>query len=407
VAETIEKSVDHRRRGRWLRRGAMYLVAAAVVAALVYAWLPKPLPADLVAVSRGALRVTVDEDGRARVKDRYVVSAPVGGGLARVELHAGDPVGEGMVVARVMPAAAPLLDERSRASAEQHLGQAQAAQKQSRAQIQRAEATASYARSEASRLRELNRSAVAPQAELERALMAERSGDAELASTRFAARVADHEVEMARIALRQASGKATGEPVAITSPVGGHVLRVLRESEGVVAPGTPLLEVGDPAALEIVVDVLTSDAVRVRPGGLAIIDAWGGPALEGRVRRVEPSAFTRLSALGVEEQRVNALVDIVSPRPRWEDLGDGYRVEVHVVVWERPDAVKAPASAVFRHGDGWALFRVDGGVARLTPVGVGERTGREVQITGGIAEGAQVIVYPSDRIADGTRVVQR
>jgi HlyD family secretion protein len=212
---------------------------------------------------------------------------------------------------------------------------------------------------------------------------------------------------MARIALRQASGKATGESVDITSPVGGRVLRVLRESEGVVAAGTPLLEVGDPAALEIVVDVLTSDAVRVRPGGLVIIDAWGGQALEGRVRRVEPSAFTRLSALGVEEQRVNALIDIVSPRAQWEALGDGYRVEVHLVVWERPDAVKAPASAVFRHGEGWALYRVDGGIARVTPVDIGERTGREVQIVGGVQVGAQVIVYPSDRVADGARVAQR
>ncbi len=407
MAETIKKSVEHRRRGRWLRRGAMYLVAAAVVAALVYAWLPKPVPADIATVSRGPLRVTVDEDGRARVKDRYVVSAPVGGGLARIELHAGDPIGEGMVVAHVLPASAPLLDERSRASAEARLGQALAAQKQARAHIQRAEAAAAFAAGEASRLRELNRSAVAPQAELDRAIMAERSGVADLSSTRFAARVADHEVEMARIALRQASGKATGEPVDIASPVGGRVLRVLRESEGVVAAGTPLVEVGDPAALEIVVDVLTSDAVRVRPGALTIIDAWGGPALEGRVRRVEPSAFTRLSALGVEEQRVNVLIDIVSPRSRWEDLGDGYRVEAHLVVWDRPNVVKAPASAVFRHGDGWALFRVDGNIARITAVDIGERTGREVEVSGGIASGAQVVVYPSDRVADGARVAQR
>jgi HlyD family secretion protein len=407
VAETIEKSVEHRPRGRWLRRGAMYVVAAAIVAALVYAWLPKPIPADIATVSRGPLRVTVDEDGRARVKDRYVVSAPVGGGLARIELDAGDAVGEGTLVARVLPAAAPLLDDRARASAQARLAQAQAAQKQARAQIARADAAAAYATGEASRLRELSRSAVAPQAELDRALMAERSGVADLASTRFAARVADHEVEMARIALRQASGKASGDPVAIASPVAGRVLRVLRESEGVVAAGTPLVEVGDPAALEIVVDVLTSDAVRVRPGALAIIDAWGGPALDGRVRRVEPSAFTRVSALGVDEQRVNVLIDIASPRTLWEDLGDGYRVEAHLVVADEPDAIKAPASAIFRHGDGWAVFRVDGGVARMTPVTIGERTGREVEIAGGIAAGARVVVYPSDRVADGARVEQR
>jgi len=411
VNKRFEKSVVPRNHARalrrWLRRGLLLALAGALLGALVYAWFPKPVPVDLAVVDHGLLRVTVDEDGRTQVKDRFVVSAPVTGGLGRVALDAGDAVDQGMVVARVLPAPPPLLDERSRASAEARLQAAVAAQRQSRVHIQRAESGAGYATTEAARVRRLRRDGVATESELERVQLADRSAAADLASARFAARIADHEVEMARIALRYVRGQQGGEELAIGSPVGGRVLKVLRKSEGVVAAGTPLLEVGDPAALEIVVDVLTGDAVRVRPGAAVVIDAWGGPPLDGRVRRVEPSAFTRLSALGVEEQRVNVLIDLVPARERWASLGDGYRVEAHVVVWERPDAIKVPASAVFRHAQGWAAYRVEQGAARLTRVEVGERTGREVEIVDGLAPGARVIVYPSDRVADGARVRQR
>jgi HlyD family secretion protein len=241
--------------------------------------------------------------------------------------------------------------------------------------------------------------------ELDQSLLRERTSRAELESSQFGARVANHEVEMARAALKRLSAVKNGaEELEVTAPVKGRVLKVMQESEGVVQPGASLLEVGDPAALEIVVDVLTSDAVRMRPGAKVVVERWGGEPLEARVRRIEPSAFTKLSALGVEEQRVNVRIGLAEPRSKWQALGDGFRVEVRIVVWESDDVLKLPTSAVFRHGGGWAVFVVEDGVARLRPIEIGERTARELQAVRGIEAGERVIVHPSDRVADGVRV---
>jgi HlyD family secretion protein len=359
----------------------------------------------MATVSRGPLRVTVDEDGQARVKDRYVVSAPLAGSLGRIELDAGDAIHEGDVLARIAPVAPALLDVRARTTANARLSQALAAQRQAKVQIEHAQATFDYATADAKRQHQLTEGGAGVRQAQEQAELNERRAAHELDAQKFAARVADYEVEMARAAIARMPGERSGgSQLDVPSPISGRVLKVMHKSEGVVQPGAPLLEVGDPAALEIAVDVLTSDAARIRPGAPVTIDRWGGPTLEGRVRRIEPSAFTRMSALGVEEQRVNLLVDITSPQKEWAALGDGYRVETHVVVWDAPDVVKVPASALFRQDGGWALFRVDGKVARLTPVEIGQRTAREAEILRGVSSGLRIIAHPSDRIRDGVKV---
>jgi HlyD family secretion protein len=389
----------------WTKRAIYIGLGVLFVGAVISAWMPKPLPVEAAPAARGAMRVTVDEDGQARVKDRYVVSAPLAGSLARIELDPGDTVKQGQVLVRIAPVQPALLDTRTRVSAEARLAQALAAQKQSQVQIERAQTNFEQSKTELERSKQLfERGAGARQA-LEQAEINERRTGAELDSQKFGARVADFEVDMARATLVRLPGtRGSGSQLEVPSPVAGRVLKLMHKSEGVVQPGTQLLEVGDPAALEVVVDVLTSDAARIPPGAPVTLDRWGGAPVEGRVRRVEPSAFTRLSALGVEEQRVNVLIDLTSPRETWAALGDGYRVEAHIVVWQSGDVVRVPASAVFRGDNGWALFKIDGGVARLVPVEVGQRTTRVVQIVKGLSGGEQVVVHPGDKITDGVKV---
>jgi HlyD family secretion protein len=248
--------------------------------------------------------------------------------------------------------------------------------------------------------------AVSPAA-LEAALAGERAARAELESLRFAQQVAEHEVELARANLSRASSTPSStlpEQLTVRAPVGGRVLKLFHESEAVIAAGAPLMEIGDPNSLEIVIDVLSTEAVRIAAGNLVSVTRWGGPPLEGRVRKVEPSAFTRLSALGVEEQRVNVVVDIRSPRERWATLGDAYRVEVAIAVWEQSDVLKLPSSAVFRHAGGGAAYRIRDERTALVPLELGERNAREVQVLGGAQAGDRVVVYPGDQIRDGVRV---
>ncbi|HJL27558.1 MAG TPA: HlyD family efflux transporter periplasmic adaptor subunit, partial [Polyangiaceae bacterium LLY-WYZ-15_(1-7)] len=377
--------------------GAAFLLG--VIALIVVASLPKPVPVDAAEVERGVLEVTIDEAGRTRVKDRYTISAPLAGTLARIELRPGDTVEEGAVIGRVEPLAPQLLDDRSRAQAQARVAGALAAQRQARAAVSRAQAALELAEQNEARQSALAQRGGASAQSLDQARFETRARREELTSARFGVRVADYEVRMARAALGSVeSGEAT-ESMEITSPVAGRVLRVVQESEGVVQPGTPLVEVGDPAALEVVVDVLTADAVKVEPGAPVSLERWGGEgALEGRVRRVEPSAFTKVSALGVEEQRVNVVIDIDSPRERWTQLGDGYRVEARMQIWREEDALKIPASALFRSGrngegaaepdaeeaegeeseeaagdGGWAVYVVRDGFAELVAVRVGRR----------------------------------
>ena len=246
------------------------------------------------------------------------------------------------------------------------------------------------------------------QVALDRAELEHRSRREEVTSAEFGVRVAAHQLEMARAALgRFDDGANAGEQMEVTSPIEGQVLRLLHESAGVVQAGTPLVELGDPSHLEIAVDVLTSDAVQITPGQRVIVERWGGDSLEGHVRLIEPSAFTRTSALGVEEQRINVVIDLDSPRDEWRRLGDGYRVETQIVIWEADDALKVPANAVFRHEGGWAVYAIVDGVARLTSVETGRRNGLEVEVIGGLEEGARLVAHPSDQVSDGVPVEGR
>lgn len=403
-----KRKLRRRAIGRWIKRILLAALVLGLGGAIVKGMLPKPVVVDMATVAKEPMQVTIDEDGQARVIDRYVVSAHLTGRVARIELDPGDEVKEGDVVARIVPLDPPLLDDRTRSQSESRVAQAQAARAQTAAQMTRAKASLEFATTEAKRARGLFGKGAIPQQKLEQAEMGERTAKAEYESAKFASRVAAYELEMARAALGHLDKKhGPGDQLEVPAPVSGRVLQVLQESEGVVQPGTPLLSVGDPSALEIVVDVLTSDAVKIAPGARVAIDRWGGTSVEGRVRRVEPSAFTRLSALGVQEQRVNVIIDLTAPRETWMSLGDGYRVEAHITIWEQADALTVPVSSVFRHDDGWAVYRVDGGVTQLVPVELGERNGRVAQITSGLEAGQTVVIHPSDRIRDGVQVAAR
>jgi HlyD family secretion protein len=395
---------------RWVKRLAWIAVALGLVAVIVVSFLPKPVPVDVVTARRGTLRVTVDEDGRTRVMDRYELSAPLTGTLARIELAPGDRVTAGQVVARLVPLARPLMDPATRAETEARVAAAQATRRQAQASIQRARAAVTYAEQQAERARQLAQRGSLPQDSLDRAELELRSRREELTSAEFGARVAAHQLEMAEAALGRVGRETTvdAEQFELTSPIEGVVLRVLHESGGAVQLGTPLLVLGDPAHLEIATDVLTTDAIDIEPGDRVTIERWGGPTdLAGHVRLVEPSAFTRTSALGVEEQRVNVVIDLDSPREQWERLGDGYRVETRIVIWEEADVLVVPASSVFRQGEGWGVYRVREGRAVLTPVRTGRRNGLLVQIVEGLSEGDTLVAHPSDRVVDGAEVQAR
>jgi HlyD family secretion protein len=389
--------------------------AACVGLALAF-WVlrPRPIRVDVATARRAPLQVTVDEEGETRVRHRYVVAAPTNGRLLRLAVDEGDAVEPGQVVARVEPAP---LDPRDTASARAQLEAAAATQHAADAREQRAEAMLAQARRDAERAARLHRAGTLSDDALERARLGETSAVREVEEARHAAEAAVHEVEAARAVLMAAStpgaaGDGSAPPCAgaapcveVRSPVAGQVLRVREESERIVAAGTPLLDVGDPASLEIVTDILSTDAVPVTPGARVLVEDWGGEGvLEGRVRLVEPSAFTKVSALGVEEQRVNVIADLLAPEPR---LGDGYRVEVRIVTWEGDDVLQIPASALFRTDERWSVYVVQRGRARLRIIGTGPQARFDVAVKEGLEPGEVVILHPSDRIRDGTRVAVR
>jgi HlyD family secretion protein len=392
-------------RKRLVRVGVPVIVVAAV---LVWAFRPAPVPADFAAVERGPLQVTEDEEGRTRVRDRYVVSAPVPGRMRRIELEPGDPVAaRKTVVALFEPSAPALLDVRTVAELEARVRAAQSALGGARADRERIRAELAFAESEVKRAGQLLEERVISAREFDVVERQLQAAQRSLESADFAVTTAQHQLEVARAGLLQGrSGSTTTIP--LYSPVDGVVLRLFQESAGVVPTGQPLLEVGNLDDLEIVSDMLSSAAVRVKPDQPVIIEQWGGDRpLRGRVRRVEPSGFTKISALGVEEQRVNVLVDFDEPREHWRSLGDGFRVEVRVIVWEKEDVLKLPASSLFRHESQWAVYTVQDGRAVRQIVEIGQRSGLEAEVLSGVAAAQQVIVYPSDAVSDGVRVVPR
>lgn len=394
---------------KWIRRGLLAVTLLVVVGLVVVAWIPNPIEVEVAEVARGPLVVTVNEDGRTRVKDRYIVSAPITGNLARLDLEAGDTIEAGQVLARLVPLPPPLLDSRTRAEAKARVDAAQAALRQSQAAVNRARYERDFAKQESERALAVVKQGGLARSDADRAVSNYRSAQEQVSSANFGARVAEHQLKLAQTALLQLSGKAEDtEQLEIVSPVAGQVLEVFQESEGVVQGGTPIVEVGDPAALEIVVDVLSQDATRIPAGARTTIERWGGKTpLRAHVRVVEPSAFTKLSALGVEEQRVNVIIDMDEDRARWQTLGDGYRVEARISVWEGEDVLRVPASAVFRSEEAWATFTVEGGDAVLRRVEIGESNGLETEVVSGLEEGDIVIAYPSDSVRDGVSVEAR
>jgi HlyD family secretion protein len=384
------------------------LVVLVVAGLLYWAFRPAPVAADFATVERGTLQVIVEEEGRTRLHDRYVVSAPLPGRMRRIELEPGDPVvARKTVIAEFLPTPPMLLDVRSRGEIEARVQAAQAAVDVARAERDRIRAELPYAQTELKRLRELAREKVIAERELEGAERAVTTLERSLKSAESSVRAAEYQVQVARASLVQSRGTAAA-PIPLYSPAHGVVLRVLQESETVVPTGQPLVEVGDLANLEIVSDLLSSAAVKVSPGQRVSIEQWGGNhPLEGRVRLIEPSGFTKISALGVEEQRVNVIVDFADPPGSRPPIGDGYRVEVRIIVWEKADVLKIPTSSLFRSGEQWAVYKVDGDVARRQIVDIGQQSGLDAEVIKGLAAGDRIVVYPSDALEDGARVTGR
>jgi HlyD family secretion protein len=397
------KKVGTRRIVIW---GAVALIVAALLAV---ALVPRPVQVEVAEVSRGPLEVTLDHEGKTRVKERYTVSAPVAGQVLRIELEPGDPVVAGKtVLATFLPADPTPLDARTRAEAQARAKAAQASLDSAVAQERRARAEADLAATERDRARHLRAVGVVTQQALDEAEAQARAAHDALAAATAAAATARHDVAAARAALlsvRAASEGGPGDVLLLRSPVTGVVLRRLRESRAVVPAGEPLVEVADRADLEIVADYLSSDAVQIKPGMPVHIDQWGGGAtLAGAVQRVEPSGFMKVSALGVEEQRVWVVVEFADPYRAWESLGDGYRVETRAVVWRGEDVLRLPTSALFRHGERWAVFVLHAGRARLTEVSIGHRSALQAEVTAGVELGDRVVVHPSDAVVNGVRV---
>jgi HlyD family secretion protein len=386
--------------------GSAVLIGVLIAVVL---W-PTTFPVDVAPVPRGPLTVTVDEEGVTRVRDRFVVAAPVSGRVLRIELDPGDRVKRGQVVAQVRAEAPPLLDARARAEAEAGVEGARAALGRARAEEQRAKATLAQAQRDLARNRALVATGAMAQREAEIQEADVRVAEETANAAAFAVRAAMSELQRAQTRLAPLSLEApTGRVVSVTAPVEGVVLKRLRESETVVPAGDPLVEIGDPSGLEIVADLLSTDAVRVKVGARAFVEQWGGDKpLKARVRRIEPAGFMKISALGVEEQRVNVVLDFVESSPAARAaLGDGYRVEVRVVIWESPNVVQVPTSALFRHGEQWAVYVFEGGRARRTLVELGHQTGQYAEVRSGLDEGARVILHPGDTLVDGARVRER
>jgi len=386
-------------------------IAAATLATLTWLFWPRAVPVDFAVAGTGPLAVSISDEGETRVRDVFVVSAPVPGLMRRITLEAGDPVIAGKTVtARIEPSDPSFLDRRTAAEARAAAGAAEAAQKLAVASVRRAEAELDFARAELKRYRGLAERDTVSANDLDAAERRSRTAEAALDEARAALRVRESELAQARARLMapgmaRRNRSADCDCVDVYSPVSGTVLRILKESESVVTSGTALLEIGDPAEMEIVADLLSTDAVKVRAGQRVLIEAWGGDEpLGGEVRRVEPFGFTKVSALGIEEQRVNVIIDFTDPPQRWQRLGHGYRVEPRIILAATDSALKVPRAALFRDAGQWAVFFDDGGTARLRHVKLGLENGLEAEIIEGLAAGDRVVLQPGDRVSDGTRV---
>lgn len=404
----------------WLKRvGWLGAMGVAAIAVAWFAW-PRPIPVDTARAAMGPMAVTADEEARTRVRHVYTVSAPVAGKVLRISrpdghdgtsLHVGDEVVASKTIVAVMQPVSPgMLDVRSRTELEAALVAANAVVTLAEAEIRRIDAAVSFARTELARAEGLARSNTIPARDLEKARFDLETIEAQLATAKAQLEVRRREQAVASARLLE-SGTDAGTNqdccVKISAPESGRVLRIVQQDEAVVQAGAPLVQIGDPRDLEIVADFLSTEAVQIRSGAPVTIDGWGGPVLRGRVVRVDPAGFAKVSALGIEEQRVGTVIDLVDPPESWERLGHDFRVIVHVAIWESNDALTVPASALFRRGDDWAVFAVKEGRAHATLVRTGQRNSKLVEVLSGLSPGDRVVLHPSDRVVEGTAVAER
>ena len=383
----------------------------SVITAVTMAMLPQPVAVDIATIQRGPLVVTISDDGRTRIRERYVVSAPLNGRLVRIRLKPGDTViAHETQLTTMEPADSALLDPRAIAQAEARVKSADARHGQAKPRLESARVVLNHAETELGRLQQLveRKAGSAQELDAQRVVFQQAANDCEAA--RFELEIAGFELDVAKAALIQGASDSSnnGWSFPVTSPISGRVLRVFQESATIVNAGDRILEVGESTDLEVEVDVLSRDAVRIRPGARAMLEQWGGgDSLAARVRLIEPSAFTKISALGIEEQRVNVIVDFVDAPESRPPLGDGYRVEAAIVEWESADVLRVPTGALFRNGESWAVFVVVGKRAKLVRVELGHRNDNEAEVLKGLKDGDRVILYPGDRVEDRTAIEER
>jgi HlyD family secretion protein len=397
----------------WKRILLWSLLGLILLGTLIWAFIPRPIPVDLLTLSHGEMVVTVDEEGETRVRDVFVLSAPISGRAMRIGAEVGDEViADETLIAEIEPIDPTLLDPRSEAQARADIRAAEANLNLAEATVKEARVELEFALSELKRARTLRQEAVISERELESAERTQQTRQAALETAVAARQARTAELERARAQLisptETRNDSKDCQCVPIKAPVNGRILKILHKSEGVVNAGEPLVEIGDPTQLEIAADLLSSDAVKVRPGQSVIIGNWGGEVdLAGSVRRVEPFGFTKVSALGIEEQRVNVIIDFTSPKTQWSRIAHGYQVDVRIVLWRGSDVLKLPLTALFRDGDEWAVFVEQDGKADKREVTLGRRTGLEAEIISGLSAGDRVVVHPGDRIAQGIAIVDR
>lgn len=389
---------------------ALGLVAAAAV---WFAW-PQPIPVDIAVVTKEPMEVTVDDEAKTEVRHVYTLSAPITGKVLRISPphHVGDEVfKDDTVVAVMQPTSPSFHDARSHEELQSALASAEAAVAFAEAEVRRIEAVLKYSLAELQRAEKLAKTGAISQQALDKARFDVEANEAALASVKAQFEVRRNEQAMIEARLRQPDDDISQTDPAcciqLRAPVTGRILRIVQESEGLVQAGAPLVEIGDPLDLQVMADLLSTDAVRIKPGASVLVDGWGGPPLRARITRVDPAGFLKVSALGIEEQRVHTEIDFVDPPAVWSQLGHDYRVTVHVVRWRDENALTVPVAALFREGDDWAVFAVRDGQAHVTTVKIGERNNRMAQVVSGLAPGDRVVLHPSDRIREGVAVTER
>ena len=388
------------------RKYWFWIFVGIVGAGLVWlALAPKVAEVEAATVVRAPLRVTVDEEGETRLRRRFLVSAPVSGKVLRIDTRPGDAVAKGQTLAVIQPAAPMPLDARTQMTGEARVRAADAAVARARADRQRLSVESKQAEADAARAKALLDAGYGSRDVYEQFNARMGSLREATVAADAAIRAAEFEAAAAKAALTSRGEAAGGRAVTVTAPIAGQLLRRMQESEAVVPAGAPLVEIGTLDDLEIVTDYLSTDAVKIKPGAEVIIDRWGGEGtLTGRVQRVEPAGFLKISALGVEEQRVNVVIDFVDARDKRAALGDGFRVEVRVVIWESADALTVPTASLFRREGEWSVFLIDGDVLRRRTVKVGQRNEQTAQILEGLSAGERVVAYPGESLAEGTKV---